>query len=274
MAAAGTEDLVQLLLVEAGQVGQLAARVLAIDLDQAGDEELLLLVRLGMPEVGLAQGDEEARVAGPLAVVGADEGAGEGLDVGEVVEVPRLADGKGAAGVLLGLVHAHAAGAADGDDDDTRLLRFGGPGVRRGRRRGMGGILGDSDVGDVGLEDWAVGRGGPASASAGVAGCRGGAYAREPSSSFLLKQLSMMRRFSSSKRSAREAAAAPLARSIGEPSSRTGRVRRAWADAAGSWPGLGRGGNGGTASTVGDGAGRVVRRRSAKRCESRVCPSG
>ena len=48
-------------------------------------------------------------------------------------------------------MHADAARLADGDDDDARLLRVGSASLGRRRRGGMGGILGDADVGDVGF---------------------------------------------------------------------------------------------------------------------------
>lgn len=98
------QHLVKFALVEAYQSRHAAASILAEDLDQTGNKELLLLVGLGLPVVWLPQGDDEAHIAGPLTEVGAGGRAGEGLDVGEVVEEPCLADGKGAIGVLLGLV--------------------------------------------------------------------------------------------------------------------------------------------------------------------------
>lgn len=155
-AVPGTHDLLHVPGVKTRELGNLAACVFAIDLDHGGDEELLLLVRLGLPEVWLPKDDKKARFGGPFLVVGGDVGAGEGLDAGEVVEIPGLPDGEGAVGVLLGLVHADATGLANGDDDDTRLLGVGGASLGRWRRGGMGGILGDADVGDVSFLNYSI----------------------------------------------------------------------------------------------------------------------
>lgn len=198
------EDLVQLALVEVGESWDTAASVLSKDLDHARDEELLLPVALGFPVIGLAHSDEEAIIPCPLTKVGRDIGAGVGLDGGEIIQVPSLAYRKSAIHILFCLVYTHPTGLPDGDDDDTGLL---GLGVSRLGRRGGRGIrrkLEDSKMCDIGLQDWrwnvswiqdcaALGRG----------------NAPEPSSSLLLKQLSMMRRFSSSNRSARLMAMPP-----------------------------------------------------------------
>lgn len=138
--------------IEALQLGLAPTRVFAVDLDQARNEELLLLVRLGLPVVLLSDVDDEAGAASPLSLLWFDGRGGEGFDGGQVVEVPGLANGEGAVGVLLGLVHAHAAGLAHGDDDDAGLLRV--PSALRRRRAGrMRPVLGDANVGDVRLHD-------------------------------------------------------------------------------------------------------------------------
>ena len=77
-----TQHLIEFTLVEAYQSRDATTGVLAVDLNQTGNEELFLLVGLGLPVVGLPQGDDEAHIAGPLAEVGAGGRAGEGLDVG------------------------------------------------------------------------------------------------------------------------------------------------------------------------------------------------
>jgi hypothetical protein len=52
-------------------------------------------------------------------------GVSKGLNGGQVLEVPGLANGERAVVVLTSLVHADTASATDGDDDDTRLLVVG-----------------------------------------------------------------------------------------------------------------------------------------------------
>lgn len=70
------EDLIELALVEIGQGGHPTAGVLAVYLDETGNEELLLLVSLCLPVVGLAQCDEKAVVASPLSEIGRGVRAG------------------------------------------------------------------------------------------------------------------------------------------------------------------------------------------------------
>jgi hypothetical protein len=146
-----SQNLVDLLLVEARELRRLPARILAIDLYHARDEEFLLLVRLRLPEVRLPQRHQEARIARPFFMLRIHARTREGLDVGEVVEVPCLSNREGAVRVFLRLVHAHAARAPDGDDDDSRLLGVEGPGFGRRGRRGMAGVLGYTNVCDVGF---------------------------------------------------------------------------------------------------------------------------
>jgi hypothetical protein len=52
-------------------------------------------------------------------------GVSKGLNGGQVLEVPGLANGERAVVVLASLVHADTTSATDGDDDDTRLLVVG-----------------------------------------------------------------------------------------------------------------------------------------------------
>lgn len=133
MTSAGAQNLVLLFLIEPCKLWRLATCVFAINLDQAGDEELLFLVRLRLPVVWLAERDNEAHVASPFLLIAVDLGPSKRFNVGEVVEVPRLADRKGAVRVLLGFVHADAAGFPNCDNDDTRFLGIGS--ARLGRRR-------------------------------------------------------------------------------------------------------------------------------------------
>ena len=79
-ALAGAHDLFQLLLIKSLQLGRLAAGVFAVDLDHRSDEELLLLVRLRLPVVGLPDGDQKARVTGPFFPVPWYIGPGKGFD--------------------------------------------------------------------------------------------------------------------------------------------------------------------------------------------------
>lgn len=72
----------------------------------------------------------------------------------------------------------------------------------------MGGVFADADVRDVGLDDWQVRvRNGGGEKKTEL---KTEENALDPSSSFLLKQLSMMRRFSSSNRSARPMSRPPI----------------------------------------------------------------
>ena len=131
------QHLIELALIEAGQDGRPASSVFVVDLDEAGNEELLLLVCLGLPVVWLAQRYEEPDISSPFSVVRIDRRARVGLDSGKVVQVPCLADREGAVLVLLRLMYSHAAGFSDGNNDCALLLCSRGPLVRcwrRGRR--------------------------------------------------------------------------------------------------------------------------------------------
>lgn len=130
-----SQDLVKLALVEVGQSRDSAAGIFAKDLDQARNEELLLLVGLRLPVVWLAEGDQKSNISRPLAKVGRDIGACVGLYGGEIIEVPSLSNRESAIDVLLCLVHSHSAGLPDGDDDDSGLLCLGRSSLRgRGTR--------------------------------------------------------------------------------------------------------------------------------------------
>lgn len=150
---ASAHDLIQLLLIESHELRDLATGVLAVDLDHGGNEELLLLVSLGLPEVRLPQDNDESRFGGPFSLIPRNTWPSERLETAQVVQVPRLADGEGAVGVFLGLVDSNTAGFADGDNYDARLLRARDTGIRWRGRGGIGGEFGDSDMGDVGFLD-------------------------------------------------------------------------------------------------------------------------
>lgn len=81
MTPAGAKDLVLLLLIEPGELGSLAACIFAVDLDQAGYEELLFLVCLRLPVVLLAKRDDEANVSRPFLMVLVDLRAGKRFNV-------------------------------------------------------------------------------------------------------------------------------------------------------------------------------------------------
>lgn len=124
-------NLFELKRVEARERRHAAARVLAIDLEQTGNEETLLFVGLGLPVVRLAQRDEEAHIPGPGAEIGVHVGGGVGLQGGEVVEIPCLADTERSVGVFFRLVDTYATGLAHGNDNDAVLFGLGGAGGGR-----------------------------------------------------------------------------------------------------------------------------------------------
>jgi hypothetical protein len=143
------EDLVLFSLVKARELWSLATSILSIDLDQTRNEKLLLLVSLSLPVIRLPQRNDEAGVAGPFSASRCDMGSSKGFDMCEVVEVPRLANGESAVGVLLGLVHPHTPRLPYGDYDNSRLVAIGAARLTRGWNRRM---LGDADVRNIGLE--------------------------------------------------------------------------------------------------------------------------
>lgn len=117
-----SEDLVKLALVEVGQGRHPATGVLAINLDQAGNEEFLLLIGLCLPVIWFANGDQKTSVPSPLAKVGRDVGPCVGLYGGEVIEVPCLSNRKSAIDVLFCLVYSYTTRLPNGDDNDSRLF--------------------------------------------------------------------------------------------------------------------------------------------------------
>jgi len=148
------------LLVEAAELGDLALGILAIDLHGTSNEELLLLGGAGLPVVGFSDGNNKACTAGPAAMLSflfrlGRVGTGEGLDGGELLHVPGLADAEAAVVVLSCLVHAHAPRRSYRDNDQARLLvRLGALGRRR--RGGILAILMYAYVRDVRLGQLAV----------------------------------------------------------------------------------------------------------------------
>lgn len=125
MTTAGTQDLIQFLLIETAKLRSLAASVFAIDLDQAGNEELLFFVRLCLPVVLFAKRDDETNFTSPFSLILVDLGTSKRFNVGEVVEVPGLADRKGSIWILLGLVHSNSARLSDSDNYDSWFLGVG-----------------------------------------------------------------------------------------------------------------------------------------------------
>lgn len=92
-------------LVETYELRGLTTSVFAIDLDQTGNEELLFLICLSLPKVGLAESDDKAGFANPVTMVGVYLRASERFDLGKIIKIPGLANREGAVSVLLGLVH-------------------------------------------------------------------------------------------------------------------------------------------------------------------------
>jgi hypothetical protein len=125
-----------------------------IDLDQAGNEEFLLFVGLSLPIVWLPKCYEESHISGPFLVIRISCRACVGLNGGEVVQVPCLANGECAVRVLFRLMHSHSARLANSDDDGALLLGRGSSLVwcwGRGRRAR---IFGDLDVCYIGFKDF------------------------------------------------------------------------------------------------------------------------
>jgi hypothetical protein len=183
---------------EADKFGHLALRVLFEDLDQTGDEEFLLLCGAGLPVVRLREGDCEANLASPLLQLRFFGAARSiklpGLDGAEVVQVPGLAYRKCAVAVFPRLVQADSASVLDRHDNHPFFIRRWRV-WRVGRLRVLR-ILCYTDMGDVRLGHCAFRQFvNPATTRK--------KYVRAPVSSGLMKRLSMMRAFSSSKRSAR-----------------------------------------------------------------------
>lgn len=92
LASSSSHNLIILPLLEARKLRYLASRIFPIDLDQTRDEELLLLVRLRLPEVRLPQRNEEACVASPFTLVRGNLGVSVRFDMSEVIKIPRLSD--------------------------------------------------------------------------------------------------------------------------------------------------------------------------------------
>lgn len=104
------------------QLWEFSPSVLAVDLDQTGNKKLLFLIGRALPEVRLANNDCESSVARVLSLSRLNRSRSERLDTGQVIQVPRLSDGKCPVRILLGLVHSYSTGLADSHDNDTRLF--------------------------------------------------------------------------------------------------------------------------------------------------------
>jgi len=89
-----SHNLIILLLFKICKLRRLATRVFPVYLDKTGNEELLFLVRLSMPEVWFAECHLKTCVASPIAVVWASLGASVRFNAREVVEIPRFSDRK------------------------------------------------------------------------------------------------------------------------------------------------------------------------------------
>lgn len=143
-------------LVETLQLRHESFGVLAVDLDSTGNEEVLLLARPGLPVVRLRDCHHKSDAARPQSMLGLLFRLGrsrrmrEGLDRGQLLHIPRLANAKAPVVVLACLVHPDSPGIPDRNDDKARLLAGVGT-VWRRRRRGMCGILHNADMGDVAL---------------------------------------------------------------------------------------------------------------------------
>lgn len=149
-----SEQLINFLGLEAHQLGYFALRILSVDFDKTGDEEVFFLGGTSLPIVWFANGDDEAGVASPISALllfrSSGWGEKEGLDDGDVLHVPSFADGEGTGAVLASLVDTYAAGIPYCDDYDARFLIL----VRRVRGRGalwVCGVLCNANVGNVGL---------------------------------------------------------------------------------------------------------------------------
>lgn len=117
-----SKDLIKLALVEVGQGRDPAAGVLAVNLDQAGNKELLLLIRLCLPVIWFAKGDQEAGISSPLTEVRRDVRPRVGLYGGEVIKVPCLSNRESTINIFFRLVHPYPTRLPNGDDYDSRLL--------------------------------------------------------------------------------------------------------------------------------------------------------
>jgi hypothetical protein len=192
---------VKLAHAEASQGWEVTLGVLIVNLDHAADKELLLFCRAGLPVVRLGNGHGEALLSRPLFLLRLVLILGVQMDIvfdgRELFHGPRFANGEGAVGVFSRLVQLDPPSVPNTNHDDARLL-VGGRCIRRWGGLGVGAIFQDADVGDVRFLDYYL------SASLRSHSKPLCCYVRCPWSSTLAKQLSVMRRRSSSKRSARD----------------------------------------------------------------------
>jgi hypothetical protein len=156
-----TQNLCLGVLIETPQLRYLALGIFTIDFDRTRNEEVLLLGCPGLPVIRLRDGHSESHASCPLPELrlpvtlrwkGATR---EGLDGGQLLQVPSLANAEAAIVVLPGLVHSNTPCRAHSDDDQARLF---GVRWRLGRRWSgrMLGILLDADMSDVGFGELAT----------------------------------------------------------------------------------------------------------------------
>ena len=135
--------------IEPDQFGNLVSRILLEDLDQTGDEEVLLLGGRRLPVIRFDNRDHETHPTSPLSlllILGRLSGrTHEGLYRRQIIENPGLSDREGPVAVLSRFVHPDSTRLAYGDDDEPWFL----VGRKRvgGRRRGrVGAIFRDANV--------------------------------------------------------------------------------------------------------------------------------
>lgn len=152
------------LVIESTKLRDQSFGVLSINLDRAGNKEVLLLRRACLPIVRFCDCDNKSKAASPRpvlslpVVLGRQGTAREALNRTELFQIPSLAYAETPVVVLSCLVHAHSPGTSDRNYDQTRL-----PVLRRTiwrrRRRGVCGVLLNANVRDIALAHLAIGVG-------------------------------------------------------------------------------------------------------------------
>lgn len=151
--SSGAKNLFNLTRIKANKFRGVAASVFPVYLNEASNEKLLLLIGARLPVIGFADVDDEANVASPFSLLGVYIWGSERFDTGEVVQIPGLANRKGAIRILLGFVDTDASGLAHSDNYDAGFLGLGTAGLGGWRRSLMRTILCDSNMCDVGFEN-------------------------------------------------------------------------------------------------------------------------
>jgi hypothetical protein len=104
---------VQLGHIESGQDGEVSFSVLVVDLNHTSNKELLLFGGTSFPIVRLTNGDGKALLPSPLLALRLFFSSGVEMCVvlhgREFLHRPRLANRKGAIGILPSLVELHPA---------------------------------------------------------------------------------------------------------------------------------------------------------------------